>query len=172
MAKKDSQHPRSLVELSANEKETFAAALKLVQQHLEEIRGLGYIGPEPSSYNPETDTMFDPEVGVVMFSFPESIEGALAGSANWSSHSIWLATSYWISLPWESDADTEKRVARTVAHELLHVWPESSDAIAFHDEGESDSSTDRRLHEIFGTKTRPKNWDRSRGQILTPRDRE
>ena len=75
MSNEDLLRPRSAAKLTATEHATFKAALELVQQHLGEIRELGYTGPAPASYNSEAGTLFDEQVGIVWFRFPQWIEG-------------------------------------------------------------------------------------------------
>ena len=128
--------PRAARELTQAESQMLEQAIKLAQDHLDELRGLGYTGPEPSFYDPETGTFPEEreDDGSVFFRFPKLIEGGLAGSTRPSGmRSIHLSTLLWGEWPVE-------KIAAILAHELLHL------SLGAFDE----STMDDRLSVIFG----------------------
>ena len=129
---------RSANELTQTQARKFEEAVRLVQAHLDELKALGYVGPEPISYDSSSGVGILPDRpengGVVLLSFPMLIKGGLAGSTrNLGMRSIWLATMLWDEWPVE-------RVAAIFAHELLHL------SLGAFDESE----VDERLSDIFG----------------------
>jgi hypothetical protein len=102
---------RSFLEIPSDDQATFKAALALVEAQLGQLQGLGYDGPDLSSWNDERSQLRDASGDRLTFNFPSHLRGY-----PWITrgHDIYLATvSFHIH--------TVERVAASVASALLAV---------------------------------------------------